>query len=207
LSNYGENLPIPDYSNIIDNAYMGGDPMSDAEIDAVNQRLLSREMDRAANQELIRSYGDGPYVDPLSPEGTLLEEQIQNEKYGIDPTGERSRRPRTLEVGGTTLIPTADGDYFVDYGEDYADGGKTKGEYDHDTNKKAIVDEENGEKEGEMTGGEFILPEYFVEEVETLRKKHAEAMKANNEQMAKEILNEIGRKYLEFTSADRFQEA
>jgi hypothetical protein len=58
-----------------------------------------------------------------------------------------------------------------------------------------------------MTGGEFILPEYFVEEVETLRKKHAEAMKANNEQMAKEILNEIGRKYLEFTSADRFQEA
>lgn len=206
--------PTPDYSNILDSAYTGDDPMSDSEIDAVNQRMLreqeeqqSREMDRDANQELIRSYSSGPYVDPLSPEGVLLEEQIQNEKYGIDPTGERRRRPRTLNVDGTTMIPTEDGDYFIDYGDDYADGGKTKGEYDHATNKKAIVDEENGEKEGEMTGGEFILPKYFVEEVEALRKKHVEAMNSNNEEMAEEILEEIGRKYLEFTSADRFQEA
>ena len=34
---------------------------------------------------------------------------------------------------------------------------KTEGEFDHDTNKKAIVDEETGEKEGEATGGEYIL--------------------------------------------------
>jgi hypothetical protein len=34
---------------------------------------------------------------------------------------------------------------------------KTEGEFNHDTNKKAIVDEETGEKEGEATGGEYIL--------------------------------------------------
>jgi hypothetical protein len=34
---------------------------------------------------------------------------------------------------------------------------RTEGEFDHDTNKKAIVDEETGEKEGEATGGEYIL--------------------------------------------------
>jgi len=34
---------------------------------------------------------------------------------------------------------------------------KTEGEFNHDTNKKAIVDEETGVKEGEATGGEYIL--------------------------------------------------
>lgn len=34
---------------------------------------------------------------------------------------------------------------------------KTEGEFNHDTNKKAIIDEETGVKEGEATGGEYIL--------------------------------------------------
>jgi|8_EtaG_2_1085327.scaffolds.fasta_scaffold02290_2 hypothetical protein len=46
----------------------------------------------------------------------------------------------------------------------YRVGGKTKeapfvteGEFDHDTNKKAVVDEESGEKEAELTGGEYVF--------------------------------------------------
>ena len=34
---------------------------------------------------------------------------------------------------------------------------KLGGEFDHGTNKKAIVDEETGVKEAEATGGEFII--------------------------------------------------
>tara|TARA_R100001510_G_C7656508_1_gene216582 strand:+ start:5982 stop:6851 length:870 start_codon:yes stop_codon:yes gene_type:complete len=34
---------------------------------------------------------------------------------------------------------------------------KTNGEFDHDTNKKALIDEETGEKEAELTGGEYVL--------------------------------------------------
>ena len=34
---------------------------------------------------------------------------------------------------------------------------KLKGEFDHSTNKKAIIDEETGEKEAEATGGELII--------------------------------------------------
>ena len=34
---------------------------------------------------------------------------------------------------------------------------KTEGEENHGTNKKAIVDEETGEKEAEATGGEYII--------------------------------------------------
>ncbi len=37
------------------------------------------------------------------------------------------------------------------------EGGVTEGEFDHDTNKKAIIDEESGQKEGELTGGEMVL--------------------------------------------------
>ena len=33
----------------------------------------------------------------------------------------------------------------------------TGGEFDHDTNKKALVDEETGEKEAELTGEEVVL--------------------------------------------------
>lgn len=36
-------------------------------------------------------------------------------------------------------------------------GGMTEGEFDHDTNKKAVIDEESGEKEGELTGGEMVF--------------------------------------------------
>ena len=36
-------------------------------------------------------------------------------------------------------------------------GGMTEGEFDHASNKKAIVDEENGQKEGELTGGEIVF--------------------------------------------------
>lgn len=46
----------------------------------------------------------------------------------------------------------------------YRVGGKTKeapfvteGEFDHDTNKKAVVDEESGVKEAELTGGEYVF--------------------------------------------------
>jgi len=36
-------------------------------------------------------------------------------------------------------------------------GGVTQGEFSHDTNKKAVIDEESGEKEGELTGGEIVF--------------------------------------------------
>lgn len=46
----------------------------------------------------------------------------------------------------------------------YRMGGKSKeapfvteGEFNHDTNKKAVVDEESGEKEAELTGGEYVF--------------------------------------------------
>ena len=47
-------------------------------------------------------------------------------------------------------------------------GFKTKGEFDHGTNKKAVIDEENGEKEAELTGGELVFNPKQVSQMENL---------------------------------------
>lgn len=50
-------------------------------------------------------------------------------------------------------------------------GFKTKGEFNHDTNKKAVIDEENGEKEAELTGGELVFNPDQSEAMEELIEK------------------------------------
>ena len=53
----------------------------------------------------------------------------------------------------------------------------TEGEFNHDTNKKAIIDEENGQKEGELTGGEMVLNPEQTDGITTLVEKgDAEAL-------------------------------
>lgn len=51
------------------------------------------------------------------------------------------------------------------------EGFKTKGEFDHDTNKKAVIDEEDGKKEAELTGGELVFNPDQSEMMEKLIKK------------------------------------
>jgi hypothetical protein len=51
------------------------------------------------------------------------------------------------------------------------EGGVTEGEFNHDTNKKAIIDEENGQKEGELTGGEMVLNPEQTDGITTLVEK------------------------------------
>jgi len=82
-------------------------------------------------------------------------EMLEAQKASAIPTAVQSG----LQMG-TALIP------YLKYGgamdKILADGGapvvqKLGGEFNHDTNKKAIVDEETGVKEAEATGGEYIL--------------------------------------------------
>lgn len=59
----------------------------------------------------------------------------------------------------------------------FKDGGvmkppmKTKGEFDHDTNKKALIDEETGEKEAELSGDEVVFNKDDHEQIEMLIKE------------------------------------
>ena len=47
-------------------------------------------------------------------------------------------------------------------------GFKTEGEFNHDTNKKAVIDEENGRKEAELTGGELVFNPKQTKKMENL---------------------------------------
>jgi hypothetical protein len=53
----------------------------------------------------------------------------------------------------------------------------TEGEFSHDTNKKAVIDEESGEKEGELTGGEIVFnPEQTDNIEEYVENRDAEGL-------------------------------
>ena len=61
-------------------------------------------------------------------------------------------------LGTQAMLPLVEGYSTSEKGGYIGEkGGVTEGEFDHDTNKKAIIDEENGQKEGELTGGEMVL--------------------------------------------------
>jgi hypothetical protein len=59
------------------------------------------------------------------------------------------------------------GGYGLEQGGYIAEGGGvTEGEFSHDRNKKAIIDEENGQKEGELTGGEVVFNPEQTDKIE-----------------------------------------
>lgn len=80
--------------------------------------------------------------------------------YGFEGQGGDGFTPKTFAVPtGPDTFTGSTGSYKINEQGGYIgeQGGMTEGEFDHDTNKKAIVDEENGQKEGELTGGEMVF--------------------------------------------------
>ena len=92
--------------------------------------------------------------------------------------------------------------FSVEEGEPCGQIYRTGGEFDHDTNKKALVDEETGEKEAELTGEEAVLnPEQTDRTMEA-----AELLFAFLEQNpdAPEEIQKVA-KLLEFLNEPQFQ--
>jgi hypothetical protein len=76
--------------------------------------------------------------------------------------------PNVIMINGVAIPATAEEELpDFDKGGTYIGerGGMTSGEFDHDTNKKAIVDEGSGKKEGELTGGEGVLAEDHLADI------------------------------------------
>ena len=66
---------------------------------------------------------------------------------------------------------------------------KTEGEFNHDTNKKAIIDEETGVKEGEATGGEYILNPEQGEAIKVQYDEIARIIEEGSEPSMEELQN------------------
>jgi len=89
-----------------------------------------------------------------------LEAPTPTTNYGFGGQGGDGFTPKTFTVPPAPETYTGSmGSYKIAEQGGYIgeQGGMTEGEFDHDTNKKAIVDEENGQKEGELTGGEMVF--------------------------------------------------
>ena len=98
------------------------------------------------NPNLYRSAAD--YEDMYSAYGGETEEKGGRVKYGHGGKMNEDVIIAILEEGGMNAPVT-----------------KLEGEFDHSTNKKAIIDEETGVKEAEATGGEYILNPEQGEEI------------------------------------------
>ena len=83
-----------------------------------------------------------------------------------------------LAQAQATPPPTTNNYYSVEDGGYIGEqGGVTEGEFDHASNKKAIVDEENGQKEGELTGGEIVFnPEQTADITDMVEQADAEGL-------------------------------
>ena len=79
--------------------------------------------------------------------GGLQQDQGGRVKYGHGGRMNEDVLIAILEEGGLSTVT------------------KLEGEFDHSTNKKAIIDEETGVKEAEATGGEYILNPEQGEEI------------------------------------------
>ena len=65
---------------------------------------------------------------------------------------------------------------------------KLEGEFDHDTNKKAIIDEETGVKEAEATGGEYILNPEQGESIDDAQEAIAEKIERGKKPSKQELM-------------------
>jgi len=92
---------------------------------------------------------------------SLARADIQNAKLAEEMANQQKAAGQAALAGsliniGTSFIPFAEGG-AVEQLLRRGNVVKTEGEFDHDTNKKALVDEQSGKKEAELTGGEYVL--------------------------------------------------
>ena len=115
---------------------------------------------------LVAPVGQGKTFTDSIKEQALLQ-QIMAKNQGQDTEGEQPAKDEVPPKKNGGRVSFAEGgqmppELLQQIMAENKGGGqpvvqKTEGEENHDTNKKAIVDEETGEKEAEATGGEYII--------------------------------------------------
>jgi len=166
-------------------AYAG---MKSAEAVAADNRSAAE----AALQAQMLS-GESGVTPPIASAPAYKSSTKENPIFAEDPSGYFSQSELDL----------MDGNAYKDGGYIGEQGGVTEGEFDHDTNKIALVDQESGEKVGEGTGGEaFLNPDQFASTIEV--KAIIDNM-ANSPNATKEIKRAA--EMLRFLDGEQFQEA
>lgn len=137
--------------NTISSSLIAASGTPDQRAEARAQRQANRASERAYNPTYdpadFEMFGT-EYSTPQSPifdRGATLDDYLSPEQQAMINAG-----IFMMEKGG-----------YITEG-----GGVTEGEFNHDTNKKAVIDEESGEKEGELTGGEVVFNPEQTDKIE-----------------------------------------
>jgi len=159
-------------------------------------------------QNPIEQYGDfiPDDADPIGQYGPFIPDEAPIVGTQAEQQAELAADQMTNPLTGLPYEFDSSGAYPENYafgGFIGKDGGITEGEFSHKTNKKAVIDQENGIKEAELTGGEGILnPKQFknLESVKDLLDKLAAMPSAPAEiKKAAELLK--------FLEGEQFQDA
>lgn len=175
-------------------------------------RLGERAARAEGNRALISELGEtavalGGAIDARADQQDALDRQLDlmSTLYGTRSTADTGV-DTGLELGPAgDLLEEYDPDnpFAAQGGYIGKEGGVTEGEFSHKTNKIALVDQEDGEKVGEVTGGEGILnPNQFqnLNSVKALLDKLAASPSASAEiKKAAELLA--------FLEGEQFQDA
>tara|TARA_Y100000114_G_scaffold155808_1_gene180989 strand:- start:3316 stop:4908 length:1593 start_codon:yes stop_codon:yes gene_type:complete len=125
----------------------------------IDQAIADYNKKQKEEEDLVKK-GNDPEKETETKEAPKTEEAPDTEK-----AEETEEAPDTEEAAETAeteqaeeteeAAETEEGAMGMKYmGEE---GFKTEGEFNHDTNKKAVIDEEDGTKEAELTGGELVF--------------------------------------------------
>lgn len=144
--------------------------MGQTELEAARQSTAAKQRvadlaEKYSRANIMREQGvmDTNVQAQLALENLLRREGMQAAGLGFAAEGEaeqlmRGAPARAIDTG-LAAYKLASGQ-----GSDKEEGGMlndqiyvTGGEFNHDTNKKALIDEETGEKEAELTGDEAVL--------------------------------------------------
>jgi hypothetical protein len=113
-------------------------PTSVQRLDPITYQSVTDPLNLAGRSTAYQGSGPQSVYNPLYP----MDQQVFGAMQGYNPL--------SYDEGGT---------YIGDR------GGTTSGDFDHDANKKAIVDQESGKKEGELTGGEAVFNDQHLADI------------------------------------------
>tara|TARA_R100001440_G_scaffold16880_3_gene28591 strand:+ start:992 stop:2131 length:1140 start_codon:yes stop_codon:yes gene_type:complete len=176
--------------NTISSSLIAASGTPDQRAAARTQRQANRASQRQFEDAINPAAADqrpGMFINPPTEGRTAIEGLQPGEQVDLGRALEQNRSERGF------FLPEDDNyNFFPEEGRDYVDfpnqsglaigqfyrneqggyigeqGGVTEGEFSHDTNKKAVIDEESGEKEGELTGGEVVFNPEQTDNIEGL---------------------------------------
>jgi hypothetical protein len=123
----------------------GGEEDEDADLRKIIDQAIADYNKKQKEEEDVVKESDDTDKETETEEAPKTEEAPDTEESAETEETEEAEETEETEEGAMGMKYMGE------------EGFKTEGEFNHDTNKKAVIDEEDGTKEAELTGGELVF--------------------------------------------------